>query len=198
MKIAVTYENGQVFQHFGHTAQFKIYEAQEGRVLSSQVVDTNGSGHGALAGFLQAQGVDPHLRRHWRRRQNSPGPGGHPAVRRRHRQRRPGCGGFAGGQAGFPAGRAVQPPWGGPRRRPLLRGARLWRARVPRLKRTWERPPLGAAFFCALLPAHAWAVCSSSFPWKGRRGVAFPTQVRERRCMARVQATYSRFRSKSV
>ena len=50
MKIAVTYENGQVFQHFGHTAQFKIYEAQ--------VVDTNGSGHGALAGFLQAQGVD--------------------------------------------------------------------------------------------------------------------------------------------
>ena len=58
MKIAVTYENGQVFQHFGHTAQFKIYEAQEGRVLSSQVVDTNGSGHGALAGFLQAQGVD--------------------------------------------------------------------------------------------------------------------------------------------
>ena len=52
MKIAVTYENGQVFQHFGHTAQFKIYEAQEGRVLPSQVVDTNGSGHGALAAFL--------------------------------------------------------------------------------------------------------------------------------------------------
>ena len=58
MKLAVTYENGDIFQHFGHTAQFKIYEAQEGRVASSQVVDTNGSGHGALAGFLQAQGVD--------------------------------------------------------------------------------------------------------------------------------------------
>lgn len=58
MKIAVTYENGQVFQHFGHTAQFKLYEAEGGKVLSSQVVDTEGSGHGALAGFLQARGVD--------------------------------------------------------------------------------------------------------------------------------------------
>ena len=48
MKIAVTYENGQVFQHFGHTEQFKLYE----------VVDTNGSGHGALAGFLREYGVD--------------------------------------------------------------------------------------------------------------------------------------------
>lgn len=58
MKIAVTYEDGQVFQHFGHTAQFKVYEAKNGKILSSQVVDTNGSGHGALAGFLAAQGVD--------------------------------------------------------------------------------------------------------------------------------------------
>ena len=58
MKIAVTYEDGQVFQHFGHTAQFKVYEAKDGKILSSQVVDTNGSGHGALAGFLSAQGVD--------------------------------------------------------------------------------------------------------------------------------------------
>lgn len=58
MKIAVTYEDGQVFQHFGHTAQFKVYEAKDGKILSSQVVDTNGSGHGALAGFLAAQGVD--------------------------------------------------------------------------------------------------------------------------------------------
>ena len=194
MKIAVTYENGQVFQHFGHTAQFKIYEAQEGRVLSSQVVDTNGSGHGALAGFLQAQGVDTLLC-------GGIGGGAKTALAQAGIQLYGGVTGSAdqaGGQAGFPAGRAVQPPWGGPRRRPFLRGARLWRARVPRLKRTWERPPLGAAFFCALLPAHAWAVCSSSFPWKGSRGVAFPTQVRERRCMARVQATYSRFRSKSV
>ena len=58
MKIAVTYENGQVFQHFGHTEQFKLYEVEDGRVVSSQVVDTNGNGHGALAGFLREYGVD--------------------------------------------------------------------------------------------------------------------------------------------
>ena len=58
MKIAVTYENGQVFQHFGHTAQFKIYTVSDGQIASSQVVDAGGSGHGALAGFLQSHGVD--------------------------------------------------------------------------------------------------------------------------------------------
>lgn len=58
MRIAVTYENGSIFQHFGHTEQFKLYDVQEGKVLSSQVVDTNGSGHGALAGVLSALKVD--------------------------------------------------------------------------------------------------------------------------------------------
>lgn len=58
MKIAVTYENGQIFQHFGHTEQFKIYDIVEGKVASAEVVDTNGSGHGALAGFLMSRGVD--------------------------------------------------------------------------------------------------------------------------------------------
>ena len=57
MKIAVTYENGQVFQHFGHTENFKIYEAQDGKVVNSAVVSTNGSGHGALAGILAEEGV---------------------------------------------------------------------------------------------------------------------------------------------
>ena len=57
MKIAVTYENGQIFQHFGHTQTFKLYETEGGKVLSSQVVDTNGSGHGALAGLLGGLGV---------------------------------------------------------------------------------------------------------------------------------------------
>ena len=52
MIIAVTYENGQVFQHFGHTQQFKIYDIQDSRVVSFKIVDTNGSGHGALAGLL--------------------------------------------------------------------------------------------------------------------------------------------------
>ena len=58
MKIAVTYENGQIFQHFGHTAQFKIYEVEDAKVVASEVVDTNGSGHGALAGFLAEHGVE--------------------------------------------------------------------------------------------------------------------------------------------
>ncbi len=58
MKIAVTYENGQVFQHFGHCEQFKLYDAADGAVTSSQVVSAVGSGHGALAGFLQSHGVD--------------------------------------------------------------------------------------------------------------------------------------------
>ena len=58
MKIAATYEDGNIFAHFGHTAQFKIYEVEDGKVISSQVVDTNGSGHGALAGFLEGLGVN--------------------------------------------------------------------------------------------------------------------------------------------
>ena len=58
MKIAVTYENGQIFQHFGHTEQFKLYEAVDGKITHAKVVDTNGSGHGALAGFLMQNGVD--------------------------------------------------------------------------------------------------------------------------------------------
>ncbi|MDO4270458.1 MAG: NifB/NifX family molybdenum-iron cluster-binding protein [Eubacteriales bacterium] len=58
MKIAVTYENGGVFQHFGHTAQFKLYEVADGKITSSEIVGTDGSGHGALAGFLKARGVD--------------------------------------------------------------------------------------------------------------------------------------------
>ncbi len=58
MKIAATYDNGQIFQHFGHTEQFKIYTIERDEVVSGEVVPTNGSGHGALAGFLQAHGVN--------------------------------------------------------------------------------------------------------------------------------------------
>lgn len=58
MKIAVTYENGEVFQHFGHTEQFKIYTVEGGSIVSSEIADTNGSGHGALAGFLKELGVE--------------------------------------------------------------------------------------------------------------------------------------------
>lgn len=58
MRIAVTYENGEIFQHFGHTKQFKVYDIVDGAVKNAQVVDTNGSGHGALAGILHALQVD--------------------------------------------------------------------------------------------------------------------------------------------
>lgn len=58
MRIAVTYENGQIFQHFGHTEQFKIYDVADSQIVREAVVDTNGSGHGALAGFLMQLGVD--------------------------------------------------------------------------------------------------------------------------------------------
>ncbi len=58
MKIAVTYENGQIFQHFGHTEYFKVYTVENCEVKEAVVLDTNGSGHGALAGFLKAVQVD--------------------------------------------------------------------------------------------------------------------------------------------
>ena len=58
MKIAVTHENGQIFQHFGHTEQFKVYTVENGKITDTTVVDTNGQGHGALAGLLKAIGAD--------------------------------------------------------------------------------------------------------------------------------------------
>lgn len=58
MKIAATFENGTIFGHFGHTRQFKVYDVEAGKVVGERVVDTNGSGHGALAGFLADLGVD--------------------------------------------------------------------------------------------------------------------------------------------
>lgn len=58
MKIAVTYQDGEIFQHFGHTEQFKVYDVEEGKIVKSEVVDSNGNGHGALAGFLSDLGID--------------------------------------------------------------------------------------------------------------------------------------------
>ena len=58
MKIAVPFENGMVFQHFGRSEQFKFYEVENGAVLHSEVVSTNGQGHGALVGFLVQHGAN--------------------------------------------------------------------------------------------------------------------------------------------
>ena len=58
MKIAVTYDNGNIFQHFGNTEFFKVYEVEDNKVISSEVIGSNGTGHGALAGLLADQDVD--------------------------------------------------------------------------------------------------------------------------------------------
>ena len=58
MKIAVTYDNGNIFQHFGRTEQFKVYEIEDNKVISSEVIGSNGVGHGALAGLLADRSID--------------------------------------------------------------------------------------------------------------------------------------------
>ena len=58
MRIAVTYENGDIYQHFGHTEQFKVYDVQDGKVQESRIIDTNGHGHGALADLLRSLHAD--------------------------------------------------------------------------------------------------------------------------------------------
>lgn len=58
MRIAVPYENGLVFQHFGHTGQFKIYDVENQRIAGERIAEPAGGGHGALAGFLSGLEVD--------------------------------------------------------------------------------------------------------------------------------------------
>lgn len=58
MKIAVTYDNGEVFQHFGRTEFFKVYDVEDKKVVSSEVIGSDGKGHGALAGLLAGEGID--------------------------------------------------------------------------------------------------------------------------------------------
>ena len=58
MKIAVTYHDGDIFQHFGHTEFFKIYNIENTDIVKTEIVSTNGSGHGALAQFLHEHSVD--------------------------------------------------------------------------------------------------------------------------------------------
>ena len=58
MRVAVTYDNGNVFGHFGRTEQFKVYDIEDGKVVNSQILGTNGEGCGALAGILNIAKVD--------------------------------------------------------------------------------------------------------------------------------------------
>lgn len=58
MRIALTHDNGEIFGHFGHTEEFKIYDIEDGSVVAAEVVPTEGAGHSALAGFLEDNDVD--------------------------------------------------------------------------------------------------------------------------------------------
>lgn len=58
MTIAVTEEDGEIFQHFGHTRWFELFEIKGGKIASRRKIDADGSGHEALGGFLKANGVD--------------------------------------------------------------------------------------------------------------------------------------------
>ncbi len=58
MRVAVTYDNGNVFGHFGRTEQFKVYDIEDGKVVDSKILGTNGEGCGALAGILNLANVD--------------------------------------------------------------------------------------------------------------------------------------------
>lgn len=58
MRIAVTYEDGQIFQHFGHSKRFKCYDVRDGEVALATTVNVGESGHGALADILKKCGVD--------------------------------------------------------------------------------------------------------------------------------------------
>lgn len=52
MKIAVTYSDGEIFQHFGHTEQIKVYDIEDNKIIGSEILSTDGNGHSAIADFL--------------------------------------------------------------------------------------------------------------------------------------------------
>ena len=58
MRIAVTYENGEVFQHFGHCSCFKLYDIEDKKIVDECLLEAGEAGHGALATLLQDNEVD--------------------------------------------------------------------------------------------------------------------------------------------
>ena len=58
MKIAVTHDNGEIFQHFGKTESFKVYSIENGQIISSEVISSDGFGHEALADLLSSGNAD--------------------------------------------------------------------------------------------------------------------------------------------
>ena len=58
MKIAVNYENGEIFQHFGQTKTFKVYTVENGTITGTALVPGAPEGHHALGHQLAAMQVD--------------------------------------------------------------------------------------------------------------------------------------------
>ena len=86
MKIAVTYQDGDIFQHFGHTEFFKIYDIENTEIVKTEIVSTNGSGHGTISARTQRRYSD--LRRYRRRRPKGIVTSRYQALWRRYRQGR--------------------------------------------------------------------------------------------------------------
>lgn len=60
MKIAATYDisTNSIFQHFGKTQNFKLYDIEEGKIVKADIIDNGGFGHHDLAIFLKNLGVE--------------------------------------------------------------------------------------------------------------------------------------------
>lgn len=58
MKVAVTHEQGKIFEHFGRTQEFEIFNVEKGEIIESNIIGAPAEGHGAIVGFLNKQGVD--------------------------------------------------------------------------------------------------------------------------------------------
>ena len=54
MRFAVTYDDGQVFQHFGQTRQFKVFDSE---TSESSILDSGSYSHGGLAELLGNNGI---------------------------------------------------------------------------------------------------------------------------------------------
>jgi len=58
MRIAVPYNNGLINPAFGRTEYFKLYETENGKIVSSTVIDNGGFGHTDLITYLKKYEVD--------------------------------------------------------------------------------------------------------------------------------------------
>ena len=58
MKIAVTGADHQVFQHFGHTPGFAVFEVKDNVICSEKELSSGSSGHGALAMVLAMEQIE--------------------------------------------------------------------------------------------------------------------------------------------